>query len=345
MVVYGGGVCIKMTVTYIGSGIYVGVNSDTKPTTGVATNALFIETDTGEINKYNGSSWDLLVPKEAITTKTANYTLTTLDKLVFANAASGGFTLTLPTAASGNGGRIFRIRKIDSTYNIVIIDGNGSQTIDGMLNWELRNPGDYIHIISDGANWHTISYTDPTIHSFRRKGTTEDRWYIGGMMTGGNMSASTLTFDNLNATPFMISTPMTLNDMAVNVTTSAASSTVRLGVYRDANLYPSTLVVEAGEVATATDNTFASVTLGTPVILQPGLYWFAVVAGTASPTVRFVVNTQNTNILGNRSNAGDVAAQVGWVHAYTYAALPATFPNSSPATTTTNRPAIYARFI
>lgn len=46
-----------MTVTYIGNATYRGLAADTKPTSGVATNALFVETDTRTRYLYNGTSW------------------------------------------------------------------------------------------------------------------------------------------------------------------------------------------------------------------------------------------------------------------------------------------------
>src|SRR6185295_9730965 len=49
----------KMTVVHHGNSVYTGVAADTKPTTGVATNARFFETDTRRNYSYNGSSWDL----------------------------------------------------------------------------------------------------------------------------------------------------------------------------------------------------------------------------------------------------------------------------------------------
>ena len=46
-----------MTVAPIGNGMYIGTSSDTKPTTGVVTGALFIENNTGVISYYTGSTW------------------------------------------------------------------------------------------------------------------------------------------------------------------------------------------------------------------------------------------------------------------------------------------------
>lgn len=426
-----------MTVSYIGNSIYLGLDADTKPTTGVATNSLFIETDTGEISKYNGSSWDLIVGRtktetltnktltspiistisntgtitlptatttlvgrdttdiltnktltapvistisntgtvtlftttdtvvgrattdtltnktltnptingetRASVSKTGAYTLTSSDRHIRADASGGGFTIDLPTA-SGITGKIYKIKKIDSTNNIVIIDASTTETIEGMLTWELRNPFDFVEVISDGTNWNVVDYTEPSIHVFRRKGTTENRWYIGGMVAGGTMSTGAVVADNVYASPFMVGAPITLNDMGVNVVTGAALTNVRIGIYKDKNNYPADLVVEAGEVATATSSTFASVALGTPQKLQPGLYWFTI-AVSGGPTLRYITTGQFVPLLGLNNTAGTTAPNTGWTHAFTYATLPSTFPSSSPAISGSNFPAIYARFV
>lgn len=87
----------------------------------------------------------------SITTKTANYTVTTSDQVILCDTSSGGFTLTLPTAV-GNSGTRFVIKKI-AAANSVIIDGNGSQTIDGVLTQTLTANYTSAVVYSDGANW------------------------------------------------------------------------------------------------------------------------------------------------------------------------------------------------
>lgn len=76
----------------------------------------------------------LTTPKEngikiAVRTEVGAYTAVATDYLIRADATSAGFTITLP-AATGTG-QMYHIKKIDSTANVVTIDGAGAETIDG----------------------------------------------------------------------------------------------------------------------------------------------------------------------------------------------------------------------
>ena len=93
---------------------------------------------------------------DAVTTKTANYTATTADNVIFCDATSGAVTITL-YAASGNAGRKLTIKKTDISTNQVIIDGNGSETIDGSLARYLRAQWSSLTIECDGTNWQVVS--------------------------------------------------------------------------------------------------------------------------------------------------------------------------------------------
>ena len=75
-------------------------------------------------------------------------------RIIKANCGAGDITLTLP-AASGNSGMILKIKKI-STSNNVILDGNGSETIDSQLNITLESPLAAVSLICDGSNWYVM---------------------------------------------------------------------------------------------------------------------------------------------------------------------------------------------
>jgi hypothetical protein len=78
--------------------------------------------------------------------------VTTSDTVVLVNATGGAVTLTLPAAAS-HSGLYYRIKKIDSSANTVVIDGNASETIDGGLTATMTMQYEAIDIVCDGSNW------------------------------------------------------------------------------------------------------------------------------------------------------------------------------------------------
>lgn len=94
-------------------------------------------------------------PNSALTTKTANFTLTGADTIVLGDATGGTFTLTLPTAVSASG-KVYIMRKIDSSANAVSIATTSSQTIDGEAPTTLALQWEYIQVVSDGSNWQTV---------------------------------------------------------------------------------------------------------------------------------------------------------------------------------------------
>jgi hypothetical protein len=94
------------------------------------------------------------------TTKSANYTLTDSDYTVGFDCASNR-TATLPDATTC-AGRVYVIYQYNtatggSTY--VTLDGNGSQTIDGVTTYSLQYQEDFssVMIQSTGSNWVVIS--------------------------------------------------------------------------------------------------------------------------------------------------------------------------------------------
>jgi len=91
----------------------------------------------------------------SIIPKTEAYTATAMDKLILCDATGGGFTVTLP-AASGIVGREYIIKKIDSSANSVKVDGNGSETLDGVTDVDLYDQYELVKVMCDGSNWHIL---------------------------------------------------------------------------------------------------------------------------------------------------------------------------------------------
>ncbi len=74
------------------------------------------------------------------------------DVIIIADATSGAFSVNLP-AAAGNGGKIYYIKKIDSTVNNVTVDPNGSETIDDETTKIIINQYTTMMIVSDNNEW------------------------------------------------------------------------------------------------------------------------------------------------------------------------------------------------
>lgn len=97
----------------------------------------------------------------AIQAKTTTYTALTTDKAI--NASGSAFTITL-YAASGNAGRMLIVTKTDSTLaNIVTIDANASETINGSLTTTLNTQYESLTLYCDGSNWIILNRMIPEL--------------------------------------------------------------------------------------------------------------------------------------------------------------------------------------
>jgi hypothetical protein len=107
---------------------------------------------TGDVTKPAGSLAQTLNP--SVQTKTAGYTEAATSGLnVRLCDLAAGFTVVLPTAVGNKA--FFTFKKMQAAGSIVI-DGAGTETIDGGLTATLNNQYESVTLISDGANWSII---------------------------------------------------------------------------------------------------------------------------------------------------------------------------------------------
>lgn len=111
-----------------------------------------------QVNGHTGANVTLTMAdlKHTTVTKTGNYTVTTSDEIILANAtsASGTLTITLPTAI-GNA-NLYSIKKIDGSANTVTLATTSGQTIDGGSTAVIKVQYASISVTSDGSNWYII---------------------------------------------------------------------------------------------------------------------------------------------------------------------------------------------
>lgn len=125
-------------------------------------------TSTGNLTLSNVTITSGSISNVAVTsnlvTKTSNYSATASDETILGNASSGAVSITLPTSV-GITGKIYIVKKIDSSANTVTIVTTSAQTIDGQSSKVLTYQYDGAQVQSDGANWFIIANT------FGRNGT------------------------------------------------------------------------------------------------------------------------------------------------------------------------------
>jgi hypothetical protein len=92
---------------------------------------------------------------QAITTKTAGYTVTANDYTVLCNATSAAFAVTLPDAATLSG-KVYNVKKIDSSVNAVTITPTAPDLIDGSATAVLLTQWTSLTFQSDGSNWYIL---------------------------------------------------------------------------------------------------------------------------------------------------------------------------------------------
>jgi len=81
---------------------------------------------------------------------------TSTDYTITVDASGGNRTINLPNTASTTVGRIFNIKKTDSSGNSVFIDAFGTQTIDGNTVRTSTVQYTNVQIQSDGTNWQVL---------------------------------------------------------------------------------------------------------------------------------------------------------------------------------------------
>lgn len=111
---------------------------------------------TGKVLTSNGTDVVYDYPNSSISSKTAAYTLVDSDNTIKASASGAGFTLTLPTAAAGNSGKRYIIKKTDSTFNAVTVSG-------GAFTTTLNTQNEVVEVQSDGAVWEVIRRYVPSV--------------------------------------------------------------------------------------------------------------------------------------------------------------------------------------
>ena len=125
---------------------YIQIDDITVPST--TTNRLYANSGTLYWNAIDITSPSV----RSVVTKTSGYSAA-VGEDVLVTCSSANITITLP-AASGNSGKTILVSKRDATAYDVIVDGNGSETINSDLTHVISTQYDSFEYCCDGSNWY-----------------------------------------------------------------------------------------------------------------------------------------------------------------------------------------------
>ena len=102
-----------------------------------------------------GSTYTLGMAALTFRTVTTTGTLADSDDVVLLDASGGAFTFSLHAVASARRKR-YVLKKVDSSSNLITIDGNASEQMDGLLTQGLIVQYATVTIVPDGTSWHIL---------------------------------------------------------------------------------------------------------------------------------------------------------------------------------------------
>lgn len=107
----------------------------------------------GNYMQLNASSQVTAVWHDFIATRMSAYACTQSDRYVLADATRAPFTVTLPNAALCPG-KVYTVKKIDSSTHAETIVATSGQTIDGAKTYPLRRQHRCVDVVSNGGGWY-----------------------------------------------------------------------------------------------------------------------------------------------------------------------------------------------
>lgn len=236
-----------------------------------------------------------------ITTKTSNYTATSFDEHILADATSGAVTITLPTAV----GRTdpITVKKIDNSTNAVTVDAAGSDTIDGQLTRRLDAQWDYCTLVPSGSGWYVKAA--PTAVSWAERPSEQGllTWTYDPNMAGHVTAQSNAgVAGRITLVKIPIREQITWSSIwfgLSGVDAGASLSNCYLGVYDAAG----TLKGTTADISTSlmSGATAKSVALVSPFTATPGSYFIAMLLN----------GTWTTNSLTFKASGAGISVNAG----------------------------------
>jgi hypothetical protein len=93
----------------------------------------------------------------SITNADSPYLATSEDWLILCNTSGGSIIVTLPTPTTANSGKMYTIKKSESSHSVTINAGDGSVMIDDEMSYTDNINNGFEQVVSDGTQYWVIS--------------------------------------------------------------------------------------------------------------------------------------------------------------------------------------------
>lgn len=151
---------LKSTLTTKGD-IYAATAASTPARLGVGSDGQYLKANS---STATGLEWASVSNNLTIVSKTTTYTAVTTDDVILCDTSGGAWTLSL-FAASGNSGKVLRIKKTTNDFTQLTIDPNSTETIDGATTTTIDTQFETLVIICDGTNWRILERFIPQVYT------------------------------------------------------------------------------------------------------------------------------------------------------------------------------------
>lgn len=179
-------------------GQYMGLKAPSTVTSSTTLSLPDGDGSNGQCLKTDGSlslEWGNCISSATAATveaKTASFTAST-SYIYKVDTSSGDVTATLPAASGVTDETVVFI--LTQSSNDLIIDGNGSETIDGSTDFELRSQYEHVELVSDGSNWLIKSLHLKEQKSFTSSATNATTSGVEVSLTGNGFTLGQGTWE------------------------------------------------------------------------------------------------------------------------------------------------------
>lgn len=134
------------------------VQGDTTGTTptSVAVRDASSNLEANQVKGFTGLTSAGNLINSGISAKAATFSVDGTKHFYPCDATAGAITVNLPAVSSNTGLRVC-VKKTDASTNVVTLDGNASETIDGATTKALSTQYKAYEILCDGATWHIVA--------------------------------------------------------------------------------------------------------------------------------------------------------------------------------------------